>query len=540
MSYELQPDDPLLAPAGQPIEGETLRQLVLRQCPPFASERKRRAWVAYDVYRGRLENLILLAVHRQQNSETIRKEMARFLTSVRNDARDVTEQVAVVWKNGAKRHIGSDEGSSDDERSAQEKALRELAEEASFDVVAEQVNHLAWLQGPQFVVPVVRDGLLRADVVGPHIYDIVQNVADPLGHPVGLAWHLSKHVDGDIIERHVHVLDAFTLRRIMVRGNVLTEVDRTEHNYGRLPAACLRFSNPIAGDDWFLVDEQHRLTSGTVEVGVKLARMALVRKTQCHKLLTLVGDLSTVPRGQEGIADPEQPVLADTGIKPGGRGVEINTLDFNTPPDDAIKEILFWVLSMLEPLGGHIQVDPGQPDIYGKIQLPPAAQAEHRKRQIKPASRFEAEFWGAATAMVKAEQHEQAIELPDPADVRRLLRVNFGALARDLEDPDKATAYEDWLLSRGQASEVGLMQRSMGGVSEEEAKAEIERNMKNREWFNNLARVSNLSTNLDGQTMTAPEANGAQGTPAREANRAVMAAQGDAAGGGGRPAPEPT
>lgn len=546
--YEVGADEPLYAPPGEPIEGKVLEQLLKRQTGTDGSERKRRAWVAYDVYRGRLSRLIYGAILLQQRSVTLRKEMERFISSVRNDALDVTHKIAVVWKNGAERHFGSDGDPDDRVLTEQENALRELAHESQFDVVAEQVNHLAWLQGPQFAVPILRDGRLCVDVIGPHVADIVQNLADPLRMPVALAWHLSARKIGEDVEHQIHVLDHFTLRRFRVRqGRYVLDEEPIAHGYSindrpALPAACLRFSLPLTGDDWWLVDQQHRLTGGTVEVGVQLARLALVRKAQCHKLLTLVGDLSSMPRGQEGLSDPEQPVVADTGPRSQTAKPEIGLLDFNTPPDDAIKQILFWVLSMVEPLGGHIQVDPGQPDIYGKIVVPPAAQAEHRKRQLPSAALFEADFWAAAAAMLRSEGDPRSYDMPPHEDVRTSLRVNFGALSLELEDTAKAIAWQDWRLRRGLTSEVKIMQHELGGVSDEEAKRQIGRNMDQRSWFNDFAARSNLSTDGDGNTMTAPQANGAQGTPMREAIRAAAgaAAQGNAATGSAGSAPEPT
>lgn len=544
--YEMGADEPLYASPGEPIEGELLKQLLGRQSGPSMSDRKRQAWVAYDIYRGRLSRLIYGAILLQQRSNTLRKEMERFVTSVRNDAVDVTEKIAVVWKNGAERHFGADSDPDDRDTSEQENNLRDLARESMFDIVAEQINHLAWLQGPQFAIPMLRDGRLCVDVIGPHVADIVQNIVDPLRMPVAIAWHLSTRKDEQGDEHMIHVLDQFTLRRFKVRrGQHEQDGEAIVHGYtvnGRpaLPAACLRFSLPLTGDDWWLVDQQNRLTSGTVEVGVQLARLQLVRKTQCHKLLTVVGDLSGLAKGQEGLSDPEQPVVADTGPKPQVTKPELDVLDFNTPPDDAIKQVLFWVLSMVEPLGGHIQVDAGQPDIFGKIVIPPTAQAEHRKRQLPSAAVFEANFWAAAAAIMRAEGDLRAAGLPPPEDIRTTLRVNFGALSLELEDTEKAMAWEDWQLSRGQTSEIRVMQRSLGGVSADEAKRQIQRNMDERAWFNDLAARSNLSTDPSGNAMTAPQANGAQGTPMREAIRAASAVQGNAAAGSAGLAPEPT
>lgn len=539
--YTLEPDDPIFGVAGQPIEGPALDKLLERQVSPVYTERKEIAWLAYDIFRNRLAPHILRAIRLQQNSRVIADDMAKMLSVVRNDAVDVTAQVAVVWKNSAERHFGGDGDESDRERTEQEKALFDLAEESAFNVLACEVNQLAFLQGPQFVVPVIRgaDRRLTADVIGPHVYDVVYDIDDPLGLPVGLAWHISKHRYGTTeVEHHVHVLDGVSLRRFVVRGQSRTEASRIEHGYGRLPAACLRFTRPMAADDWTLCDTQLRLLRGTIEIGVKLARMGLVRKVQCHKLMTLIGDLEKVGGGQE-MGDPETPVQID--VPKGSPAPAVSVVDYDTDPKRFISEILFWVQCMVEPYGGHVGVDPGQADPIGRVVIPPSVQAEHRKRQIPAALDFEKAWWSAATAMMRADGHRLAMVMPSPEDVRRNLRVNFGQLSRDLEDPEKAARNEDWQLSRGQTSEVEIMRRRLGGVSEEEAWREIDRNMANRKKFADLAARSNLSTSPDGSAQTLPQANGAMGTPAREAMKAATAAVAGtgAMPEGNAPAPQP-
>ena len=539
--YTLQPDDPIFGVAGQPLEGPVLDMLLERQISPVATERKEIAWLAYDVFRNRIAGHILNAIRGQQNSRVIADDMAKVLSVVRNDAVDVTAQIAVVWKNSAERHFGGDGDEGDRVRTEQEQALFDLAEESAFNVLACEVNQLAFLQGPQFVVPVIRgaDRRLTADVIGPHVYDVVQDIDDPLGHPVGLAWHISKHRYGTSdIEHHVHVLDSVSLRRFVVRGQSRTEASRVEHGYGRLPAACLRFTRPMAADDWTLVDTQLRLLRGVIEIGVKLARMNLVRKVQCHKLLTLIGDLSAVGGGQE-LGDPETGPQLD--VPKGSPPPTVTVHDFDTDPKRFISEILFAVQCIVEPYGGHVGADPGQPDLFGRVVIPPSVQAEHRKRQIPAALDFEKSWWAAAAAMMRADGHRLALAMPSPDDVRRNLRVNFGQLSRDLEDPEKAARNQDWQLSRGQTSEVEIMRRQLGGVSKEEAWREIERNMEDRKRFADLAARSNLSTSPNGSAQTLPQANGAMGTPAREAMKAAAAAVAGngAPPEGSDPAPQP-
>lgn len=545
-SYTITADDPIYAEAGVELDEETLKTLLERQTHPDQSERKAKAWVTYDVFRNRLGPHIWRRIQHQQMSAEIRDGMRRLMTSVRNDAADVTHQLAVVWKNGATRHLGGDGDDSDTERTNQEKALHALALESGLDAVAPVINQLAFLQGPQWAVPMVRGkgrkSKLTIDVVGPHIYDYVQDIDNPLGKPVGLAWHLSRrrYQEGgsEVVEWSTHVLDAVNLYHFKSCNGRHRLISRVEHGYGELPAACLRFSLPMAGDDWPVVDAQSRLVSGTIDVGVKMARMGLTRLAQCHKLLTVVGNLAGMPSGQNK-SSPEGQVAVDTGQGKGA--VDIDVHDYDVDPTNFIREVLFHSLSMVEPYGGHIQVDSGKPDIYGKIEVPADVQAEHRRNQLGPAMRFEAELWGAAAAMMRAESHPLSRKLPKPEEVRDRLRVNFGALSRELEDPEKEILYQDWQLSRGQTSEVKIMRRKLGGASDDEAWREIQRNMDERKRFNDLARQSNMSTNTEGSMLTAPEANGAMGTPVREAVRAAQqAAQGEATPSSGGAEPEPT
>jgi hypothetical protein len=538
-------DLPIFGVEGEPIEGDTLSELLRRQAHPHGSRRKRIARIAYDVYRTCYEHQVLDGIRLQQNSRTIRRDMTRFLTKVRNDARDVTEQVAVVWQNGVTRHVVDEDGNEDEDAT---KAIRSLAKQAKFDIVSAICNHLAWLQGPQFMVPMVRGRAprrrLAADVISPHVYDIVQNTDDPLGLPVGLAWHIhTRRLSQHAVVDDIWVLDAVSLRRFRVESEGVDgriNQDRIElvsppivHNHGVLPAAPLRFTTPIVGDDWFLCEAQSRLISGTIEVGIKMARMGLVRRAQNHNLLTMIGELEAVPKGQEK-ADPEAALVAST--KRGTQSVAIDVKPYDVDPINFIKEILFHVQCMIEPLGGHVQVDSGQPEIFGKIEIPHEVQVEHRDRQVEPATDYERVFFESATAVGRAEGLPEALDLPAPEDVHDRLRVIYGELSRTVNDPLAATQVEDWKLSRGQTSEVELMRDRLGGATEDEAWKAIQKNMENRARFNDMAARNNLPAN-DAGTMTAPQALGSMGTPQREANRAEQSAQGEDGGQAGGPEP---
>jgi hypothetical protein len=513
-------DVPLLGREGEPIEGEVLEELLRRQIHP-SGNRKRVAGAAYEIYRSCYEQQVLDGINLQQNSATIKKDMKRFLTLVRNDARDVTEQVAVVWDNRPQRKIVGEDDADDEDAT---KAIQALATQSRFDVIAMMVNHLAWLQGPQYVVPMVRGTGrrrgLRADVLSPHVYDIVQDEDDPLGEPVGLAWHLhTRKIGAGQFEDDIFVLDSRTLRRFKARvsGNKIdvSETVVLEHNYGKLPAAGLRFTTPIVGDDWFLCGANSRLRTGTVEVAVTMARMGLVRRAQCHQLLTVVGAIADAPKGQAP-GDPEGGLIIPA--RSGSGSVDVSVHDYDTDPARFIRQILFHVQSMIEPLGGHIQVDSGQPDIFGKVDIPYETQVEHRDRQLPAAEAFERDWWAAVTVIAKAEGLDVALSLPSPDEVHEGVRTDFGKLSRSLKDPEKATAADDAALSRGQTSEVELMREKLGGASRDEAWKVIERNMEDRGRFNDMATRSNLPSGEGGATTTA-EAMGALGTPQREANK---------------------
>lgn len=537
MSVYAKYDEPLYGRSGEPVTGATLTALIDRQINPSASDRKQRAAVAHAVYSGHLADLIIRAVGQQQNSATLKRDLKPFISAIRNDARDVTESVAVVYKNGAIRNLGGDGDESDTEVTEQEATLRTLALECALDEIGVQISHLGWLQGAQFAVPMVRRDRLNVDVVGPHIYDLVQDEDDPLGLPVGLAWPVSTTKLRDGLEEHrIYVLDGVSLRLFRVRTSSVLEVEReVEHSHGVLPAAPLRFARPLVGDDWHVVDQQRRLIEGTIEIGVILARLGLVRKTQCHRLMSLIGDLSTMPRGAE-LGDPETVVKADTGARPATKAPEVKVHDRVTPPDAFIRHVLFIVQCMIEPYGGHVQVDSGQPDIFGKIVIPHDTQAEHRRRQLTPTIAFERALWSAIVAMLRAESHPLAFALP--LDIGDRLRVNFGELTRAVEDPVQHMTVVDWKLKRGLTSEVQLVREAHGGVPSDEAWRTIERRLDERARFNEMASERNLVTTIDGSVQRTPEANGAMGTPAREQNRAQ--AQDEQQQAGGPDAAQPT
>lgn len=507
MNLPRQDEAPLYAKLGEPIEEDMLGVLLRRT--RGMSARKLSMFRKYRVWREDTRDLVLDAIFTRQNDDSTRREMAKFITGVRNDALDITRDSAVVWKHGANRSLRG--------RTSKKvrNAIADLERETMIDTLAPSINQLGFLQGPQITVPVVRGGRLNLDNLPAHLHEPVFNIDDPCGEPAAVAWTESYAQDGR--PARTIVLDSQTLRHFEWTGDrPVEDVDaRITHGGGYCPCATFRIRPPLLGDDWHDVTLNQRLVEGTVEILIVLTALAFVRKTQCKRLLTMVGKTEGLPKGQ--VIGPERPIVAKTS---GGKaGLDIDAIDFDTPPDSFLKHALFLAHSMAEPFGGRVESASGEPLEFAKIVIPYESQTELRHAQIPHAIVYEQHLWAAAVTMMNAQGHRHAEALPDAREMEERIQSEYGTLSRTIADPNMASAQDDHDLKHGLTSEYRLMANRLGpGSNLDDARRRVREHLDERAEFNDAVTTRDL--NMGGKVQTAPQAFGALGTPAREANRA--------------------
>ncbi len=512
--------EPLYGELGEPLPEEKAVELVRRQRTFATAHRKARMFAKYQVWDEDVSDLVVAKICIRQNDPTTREEMAKFVSTERNDALDITRDAAVVWKHGATRSLA-------DGTTREHEALMQLVRESSLDTIAPIINQLGFLQGPQIAVPVVRGGALNVDVLPSHLPDLAHNVDDPTGEPAAVAYPIA-YDDGygtGSTPSRVVLVDPVYIRTFTFEGDRPVEVvgRRVRHDALFCPVATFRTRWPLLGGDWWTTQQNQRLINGTISILVVMTVLDFVRKSQHKHLLTMTGNLEGVPQGQ--VLEPEKPFV---GRAKSPEQVKIETIDFNTDPAYFIKHALFLAHCLAEPFGGRVEVESGQPAEFARVVIPDAAQTELRNAQVPMAQVFERHFWAATAAMMRAYGHPLSGVLPDARGMQERIRVDFGTLARSIADPEKDSKRRDWEISKGQTSQYRLMQERLGpGVTLEEAEARVLENLDQQARFNDLVTKRNLGMSPGGSVTTASQAFGAQGTPAREANR--DAPEGDAA-----------
>lgn len=506
--------EPIFAPLGEPLDDETALELVRRQRSFSSTARKAAMWRKYRIFREDVRDEVVAEIHRRQNDPTTREEMAKFVSTARNDLLDITRDAAVVWKHGPTRTL--DEG-----KEQEHAALAQLVRESAIDTVAPLINQLGFAQGPQIAVPMVRGGALNIDHLPSHLPDVAHNVDDPTGEPAAVAYPTAYDTGYQrSTPSRVVLIDPVYVRTFTFEGGDLpVEIAdrRVRHDALFCPVATFRSRPTILGDEWWDELGNQRLVDTTIEILFNLCALGYVRKAQGKYLLALRGNLEGVPEGQ--VLEPERPFIA-RGRAPDQ--VAIDVLNFSLDPTHYIRHILFLAHCLAEPIGGRVESQSGTPPEYAQIVIPDEAQTELRNAQLPMATVFERHFWAAATVMMRVYGHTLAGKIPDARGMEERLRVDFGLLARSIADPGKDSERRDWELSKGQTSQYRLMQDRLGpGTTLEEAKRRVLQNLDEQAEFHDLVTKRNLGMSQDGSVTTASQAFGAQGTPAREANRAA-------------------
>lgn len=444
------------------VLGEPDVERLLDRARTFQSDPRKRA--AYDRWRIYCEDWAYLVVGRidwQWSDKETKAEMAKFVSGSLNVGLDVTRQVAVVYKHGARRSV---EGTTD----GQDDALTRVIGESWIDVHAPRWNQLAFLLGPVCVLPVIRQGRLDWEVLLPHYYDVVRNPANPRGAPLAVCYTVSSEQNPLDTTADTVIVDGVSWRYYATASGQTKLVDEVSHGAGTFPGSIL--SLDISYDsDWWGPPRARRLVEATVDVGVINTALSFVRKSQNHKLLVLIAEVARIAQQQK--KDPEAGIVLNYTNQGGQPTLE--ALDFDTSPENFIQHIRFIIESAVEAYGipAHtVTYDAGAGSAPGeRLRLSHEGLTEVRNDQIPFCRRFEHELWEKTIRVLRHGRHPLAAELPDPGHVRDAFRVEFPELSRTFESPSSEIAYADHMLSRGQTSEIRMLRQRHPTLTQRQA-----------------------------------------------------------------------
>ena len=485
--------------------------------------RRRLAWDKWDIYRENFGHLVAERIGFIHSDQSVKKELAQHIDLSINLALKIIRATSVLWKHGAHRSI---EGVSDDAQDA----FHELVRESKFAVHSPSWNELANFLGPITVVPVMRDDRLTWDTLLPHFYESIPNPSDPFGAPKAVIWDTRPtnyrgyaFQENESREANYIVLDAEAwtyCKRVTKDKSEI--VDRVPHGLGFFPGTPLRFSVSHE-QDWWGHDMPRRLVDATVTICRLLSSLSFVRKTQDKKLLTLIGNLADVPKGQ--VVRPEKGIVADTGAE-GTDIVSIESKDFDTSPEHYIQHITWLMNSIADDYGGSAVMTTSSAKTssaaFAKVDFDQDSLTEIRNAQIPFARDFEHELWWKSVAMARQMRHPLAEKLPTVDEVKEGFTVQFPKLARSFADPRVESEYLQFGLRHGMFSYADLLKRENPTLTDEQAQervlATIEKQLPVIEAITKRDLSLNPQSVGDPELKTLSQMNGAQGPQVRDNN----------------------
>jgi hypothetical protein len=491
-----------LAPGGILIPAE--REKLIKACLA-SSERKRRAWARWLIYTEAHAPLIYERLRATLNDEAYRDEVVKHIDLSDNAALDAMHDICTVWSQGPRRSVA---GASESEASA----FNTLVVESLVDVHGQEWNEEAEFVGPIIVVPAVRKGKLRWDVLLPTYTEVTEDPEDKFGTPLAAAWPIHG-TKPESPGGHIMVLDGHGWSKWRIEGGRQVQVGETiEHGLGRFPGVPLRFDTPHACDYYGHPSRNQRFVDATIAVGAIRSVLAFTRKAQNGKLLAAIGFLGDAVKQQP--LDPETGIAINIKPTPGGQmpTATVQTLDFDTPPTSFVEHANDYRRSVASAYGGTIAED-------GRMVFDTKALTEQRRRQVPRARVFCRDLWINAIELCRQMRHPLAALLPDVEKVRAGFAVDFGTMSREFADPAKEAEHKDWLRRNGAITQLDIM-RDQGNenLDVEQLKEKVQDNLDVLKWFNDEVTKRDLSM-VAGNAATAPQAFGALGPIVRDAPR---------------------
>jgi hypothetical protein len=437
----------------------------------------------------------------------IREEIVKHVSTVVNPAADVVDAVCAVWKNGAVRRLL-------DASETESSAFAKLVLETGFDAAAPELNQVAYFVGPVMVLPMVRKGRMRLEYYYPQTTSVVLDTDDPMGPPVAFAYEVANGTEADLA-----VVDGVAHRFFSNRQGRLVELTTLsyEHGIGFCPGVPMRFEPVISPEDWWVEDRHQRLEDGAIDVGRTYAALGLVRRNQNKKLMTAIGDLSGLAKGQS-VGDPEVPVTAHVPSNISSQPVVIDVKDFDTDPRNFHVDIRFALEAMASSTGVATVVDAGNRPV---LQFDHEALTELRNKQIAHARIFESALWRSCIATAKAPGRTGRPAWSDPAKLPKpdvQIDLQYRHLSRRYADPEQASKHQDWMMGKGAMSPLDLLAEQHPTLTEQQLREMQARNIEDLGHLWEEVAKRNATINPDtGSAETLAQQNGRLGTPAREA-----------------------
>jgi len=442
----------------------------------------------------------------------IKRRIRPFISISLNAARDIVNAIAVVYKLGARRMlIESDE--------ATDRAYKKIVLDTKIKQLDAQWNKWAFFLGPLIVVPTPRFGRISYETLFPHQYEPVLNPFDPLGTPEMVAWTIHNGQIREPGKSHTIVLDRIGWYYFDVNGRPATDISPNfiahngvdEDGAPVFPGVVHRYDVP-QDPDWWSRTRNERLKEATIEIGAIWSVFNWVRKSQNKKLLTIVGNIEGMPQGQKN--DPERPLVFDSV---GAEAIQMNALDFDTPPGNFLQHIKFTYEQQIEAFG--IAQSSVTFDTAGKERADIAVNIEHdrlahvRNEQIPFAREFESELaWKTVAVAIGAGIDVGPLSVET---VKEKHLIEFPDL-QPIGDPIKMLKVQEWERRHMYVNDIDLIMRRHPDLTREQAKKWLEDRINEQAEINDLKMTNNMMLNPDQVFETAPQAIGATGPGFRD------------------------
>ncbi|MCY1055430.1 hypothetical protein [Nannocystis sp. SCPEA4] len=438
---------------------------------------------------------IVARIHETHAQPEVRERISKFASVAVNPARDITSSVAMAYDNGVRRIL---RGASEEAQAA----FTTLVNESLASTKAPYWNKYSFFLGPTLVIPVVRKGKLKLDLIRPEVCDVKLDPEDPMGLPIAAAW--SAH-GGDSA---FVMLDQEAWRYLDPQGRDVKPPQ--PHNLKYWPGSVFRLDEPV--DCWWPRNYQERLVDATVQAAYTYAKLCWVRKSQNKKLLTVVGQTEEMPRGQ--VLDPE---LALT-ISSDAQATTVQVSDFDTDPKNFLAEIRFVLETIIESYGipqSAVTYDVGQEGGPLAISIKKERLGSLRAAQIPFLDRGEHELWPAAVAIARVAGHPLASKLPPPDEVKEMLDVQWPRL-RVIDNPLEREALYKEQLKRGGVSPVDMIQEDHPELTREECIDLMKQNLADYAALSEELAARNLVMDLANGVIASSEAFGRLGPQVRD------------------------
>ena len=474
MTYFMTSSGTAYGPRPQLVLDETSEQQLLESLRFLGSDPgKLKAFHRWQVYTEDFGDLIRSFVDATHYDAEIKKRIYQHIRVSNNLALDITNAVNVVFKHAAASHV-SVEGASE----SQNAALRELINESGLWRHARSWNREAFLCGPVTVLPVIRGRKLRFDTLLPHFYTAIDDPDDPQGAPLSAAWDVTaprgpaiNPLVGYGQDTRAIVLDGFAWRYYGHDKGNFELLGVEEHGIGEFPGALLDLEVTHGGSRWDCSRHQ-RLVDSTVMVGVIEAILSFVRKAQNKKLLSAIGNVKGLNKGQT--LDAEKPLVGQTDHP---ETLDLSVLDFDISPENHLRHAQWIRETITRSYGGQLGEGSG---LEREVRFSHDSLTEQREEQIPFAVDFMRDLLSKAIRTCIVQRHPLFLDLPDPEAVRAGLSIKHPPLARSFASVEEQIKWQNHSLSRGLVRFEDLLRPSMPSASEAELRSHLIGNLESQ------------------------------------------------------------